>query len=57
MPVGVSFLHGQLIDFDRLPTYLLVRVFQPLTLGYCDDTYDDSLALTLHGLRLAIRPA
>ena len=45
MPVGVRFLHGQLIDFDRLPTYLLLRVFQSLSLGYCNDIYNDSLAL------------
>lgn len=57
MPVGMWFLHAQLADFERPPTYLLVRVFQPLSLGYCDDTYDDSLSLTLHSLRLAIAPA
>lgn len=39
------------------PLTFLVRVFQPLSLGYCDDTYDDSLALTLHSLRLALAPA
>lgn len=49
-------LRYQLVDFGSQPTYLLVRVSQPLSLGYCDETYDDSLALTLPSFRLALAP-